>query len=1025
MKFRFYALFLLYSFSCFAGNVHATNSYELRKLTEDEWLAMSTEERLNALGMSKKHTRNQTFIGNFGRHHDLYKKWGYDFYEMEDRYENYSFRGFENYNIIENRRRKWSYNEFGDRIAKMQMTANIWHETYEGDGTFYVETPNGFINAMGTMDIDGVWVAKEATDDWAFSVIGARSIRSKFTPLTLSLPNMHGMRLDLQTAQTDATILTSSLLGTWWSSAVNRWYGGRGSTGTGAKNTQLVKKGGVMLRGGNFRRKFGVLTVGATYVNQYGVQGNREGGDSWGGTVSNYTPTPLVIAVRILDDSPQDRDRGPIVYDVKLKVNGKYRYDIYPDILRDDISLDRTTALIREADLAYLTPSGSAKIGKPKYDFLGIEGSLPKYSDYFFWRDYKSGANPKKVVDGLDIGLINKYFTMIEPGGGPVEVNGTECVVYFFDLMSVKEHINRVEAEMTVANDYNIQTSYIYTKDNSGGHDTVSKNTTYYDAMYWKTMAQAEGNVKDKSNVTTLNIDIGTQVACSVIGMDFDLNYMGFKVTGEFTKNTNRFMYPDGLSGTGFPEDIISGQAPRTGHKYLQKDNAYYITAQKDWDTFGFVAEKFKMGKFYHPYMDYFYAIAGDQGYGPGAINSRNNTIRFPLVEDNDDNDQYPDTMIEQNAVGWKIISSEDPDGVFPGNDADNDGLADNNKNNNGIPDYDEPFLMFDVDHDDFVFGNDYNNNNIPDFREDDMKFDLPYELDRQGHHIMVRYTPFQKVNLIAGSFRTGNIGRNNRTNDDYVKLLVNYYMFGIAKLYAEYRYERIKDNIRDQYIQVSDKMSEDYLNPGIGATLRRFDRNLFYDELEYKNSRVNRLWVNSAIRAIPSITLENHLKLEVNDQIEGVMYDNTYQPGETINTIALVNKIVYSKTYGNVTFSPGFKFRFYKKDRSDLPRPGDYYTTRIPLIMVVYKVTEKSKISLGMQGIPYFEYIHKDFVQNENDQRQKIYCFQIENYTTYFGYNIWASAGIKLDELEYDNSIRTFENYKSSTTFVKVVLGW
>jgi len=84
------------------------------------------------------------------------------------------------------------------------------------------------------------------------------------------------------------------------------------------------------------------------------------------------------------------------------------------------------------------------------------------------------------------------------------------------------------------------------------------------------------------------------------------------------------------------------------------------------------------------------------------------------------------------------IVSSEDPDGVFPGNDADNDGIADNNKNNNDIPDYDEPFLMFDVDRDDFVFGNDYNNNTIPDFREDDMKFDLPYNLDRQGYHVML-----------------------------------------------------------------------------------------------------------------------------------------------------------------------------------------------------------------------------------------------------------------------------------------------
>jgi hypothetical protein len=198
---------------CFIG-VHAIgytpNIYELRKLTEQDWLDMSTEERLSALGRATQHARNQPFIGDFGRYYDMYKKWGYEFYEMEDRYENYAFRGFQNYNIIEENRRRWSYNEFGDRIARMRADANIWHEWYEEDGTFYIESPNRFINAMTTNRIDGVWVAKEATNDWAFSAIGARALRSKFTPLTLSIPNVNGMRLDFQSANVNAAIMDAS-----------------------------------------------------------------------------------------------------------------------------------------------------------------------------------------------------------------------------------------------------------------------------------------------------------------------------------------------------------------------------------------------------------------------------------------------------------------------------------------------------------------------------------------------------------------------------------------------------------------------------------------------------------------------------------------------------------------------------------------------------------------------------------------------------------------------------------------------
>ena len=184
------------------------------------------------------------------------------------------------------------------------------------------------------------------------------------------------------------------------------------------------------------------------------------------------------------------------------------------------------------------------------------------------------------------------------------------------------------------------------------------------------------------------------------------------------------------------------------GHRYSQQDNAYYLITQKDWKVFGFSGEVFKMGKNSPSLFGFLLSHGGGLSYGVNSINARNSVVRFPFMEDNDDNDQYPDTMIVQRAMGYRILSTEDPDGVFPGNDLDNDGIADNNKNNNDLPDYDEPFLMFDVDPDEFVFGNDFNNNGIPDFREDDMKLDTPYDLDRQGRHFSFRVSPLPNVNL-------------------------------------------------------------------------------------------------------------------------------------------------------------------------------------------------------------------------------------------------------------------------------------
>jgi hypothetical protein len=276
-----------------------------------------------------------------------------------------------------------------------------------------------------------------------------------------------------------------------------------------------------------------------------------------------------------------------------------------------------------------------------------------------------------------------------------------------------------------------------------------------------------------------------------------------------------------------------------------------------------------------------------------------------------------------------------------------------------------------------------------------------------------------------VGSFRTRGVGSDNRTNDDYFKFNVNYDVFDIGKVYAEYRRERIQDDIRDAYIQVSTSMKDDYMLPGITSTTNRFTRELFYDELEYQNSDVDRLFIDSRIRAVPSITLENHVKLERNSQREGTMYNNVYQPSQDINTMAMVNKIVYTKSWGNWQFSPGIKFRFYKKDRSEAVRANEFYMYRIPLFMFKYVISPRTDVMFGMQGIPGLEFQYKDYIMNMNDFNQKTYTLQLQNRTQYFGYQIWAATGIRYDEKKFDKIFRSFEDYKSSTTFVKIFLGY
>ena len=63
-------------------------------------------------------------------------------------------------------------------------------------------------------------------------------------------------------------------------------------------------------------------------------------------------------------------------------------------------------------------------------------------------------------------------------------------------------------------------------------------------------------------------------------------------------------------------------------------------------------------------------------------------TSFFSLLDDNDDQDSQSGDSRFRGAAPRDLS-------VFPGQDADNDGIPDTNRNLNGLPDYLEPFLLY------------------------------------------------------------------------------------------------------------------------------------------------------------------------------------------------------------------------------------------------------------------------------------------------------------------------------------------
>ncbi len=591
-----------------------------------------------------------------------------------------------------------------------------------------------------------------------------------------------------------------------------------------------------------------------------------------------------------------------------------------------------------------------------------------------------NGWNTSTLTKNFDIDRGKEYYKIIDQVK-PLQVNETEFAVYIFDITSIQKKVKRVSAEITIENDYKIELSEIYTE-NPRGRQAPRGDwyENYYKPTYWKIMAQADGNIKDGSNFHTLTVDFAYEVANLIYGFDAHYDYYGVKVNAEYVVNTHRYMFADGVPGDGLPFGAIMDINPREGHRSTITDKAYYVTFRKDWQRFGIAGEFFKMGKFYRPSMNYTRYTLSDK--------VETNTVT--LIADNDDNDH-------NSFSDWLV-----------GNDLDNDFVPDNNKNENDIPDYYEPFWMFDVDPDEYIFGDDFNNNTVPDFREDDDKYDTPYDLDRKGHHFYLRYTPQEHVNLIAGSFKTRGIGLDIRTDDDYFKLYMDYDVFDIGKLYGEYRYERIQDNIQDRARVYA------------GDFMRRYE-----DYVEYRNSRVNKLFIESRIRAVPSLTLENHVRYERNKQIGGTMYDNTFQLGDIITTYAIANKLSYTKQLGNWTFSSGIKFRLYKKDFSRFLYPRDHEYWRIPLIYLKYSVSPDTNITFGTHGFKGMNLSFKDYTKSQNNYNQRNIMLQLTNRSRYYGFDIVGLCGFRLEEKMFIEANRKFENYKTSTLFVQIWLGY
>jgi hypothetical protein len=498
----------------------------------------------------------------------------------------------------------------------------------------------------------------------------------------------------------------------------------------------------------------------------------------------------------------------------------------------------------------------------------------------------------------------------------------------------------------------------------------------------------------------------------------------GLRVTGEFAESRRHTRYPDGRPG-----DMVTNVAGKPGlsewygRRRVRRDQAWYVQMERAAARYTAGAEVFSMGEGFNQRImlkpgDY--KISFGRSF-PWEM-TYNQTTFSALLEDNDDGDAAPEDIVPGG--------QGPPDfAVFPGVDTDGDGIPDTNRNANGLPDYTEPFLLYDVDPDEYVYGLDTNNNDVVDEREDDLKVDLPFDRDLRGAHAYVRLSLHEGLTATAGRLGSRQVAGGNRNDQWY------------GRLHYEWSHPRVGSLVLDDELKrVRDSVADDILNWVAGATelgkiwtadltamAGRFmySSELVPDQLRYRNSLANRAHLEAVMRWLPGWVVKFRLKVEHNQQYASVFQDGTTQPRRRFRRLALVQQLDYTWTYGRLSVRPAMKALWLKEKAVPVGGVSRHARTIFPILSARCRFSDDTELKAGVQGLAALPVRHTDLVGSRNSYSQRTAIAVLSNMADYSGYQISTNLGVMSDRLEFRDPYRNLESYATTSLFVRVFLGY
>lgn len=592
-------------------------------------------------------------------------------------------------------------------------------------------------------------------------------------------------------------------------------------------------------------------------------------------------------------------------------------------------------------------------------------------------------------------GRITSSFSR-PPKKGFWEASGREYVEFVFPLSLLlgpdAGSPTSCEIALLVANDYCIKVGHRYLY--ALGEVAETRTVPY------ETVVRADGEVRDFSNKKAVSFPYGLTTGQSMFGVDFEASLIGLTVGGEYANNSIYSKFPFGA-----------------GEEITDESSAYFVNVTKDVGPVKLGWEYFHIGPEFGGGFDA--TRGGGRFYtddGEYKIGKTFPTQEFPLVEDNDDNDQWPDDSNND----FPSANTQDK-GVFPGLDEDNDGIADDDRNTNGIADYTEPFLMYYVDPTEFVYGDDLNNNGEIDTRENDNKPDYPYDRDTGGYHYFGTLQPMKGMYFTLGHYNMDEIAGRGSAKSTYGKVEYLYSVPKFGELVVQHDTKRVRDTIpNDIYpIEVDPKTSDGSVSDPYDTDGR--------DPMDFENSMANTSYIGTRYSQVPNLNIINNFLLKVNSK---------HDTNDRMTSFTEVGKVDYTLNLGKLTIQPMFKYLGLRVKQRNLVEKDwleKWYETA-PILRVNYKITSKTVLQIGQQGFGTgkqgFRRVFSNRVNVEEagssgheSLKRSITLVMLSNSSDYWGYKIAANVGLLRTVVDYDEKDKASDDY--SQIFVKIVCGY